>query len=45
MNYSGITYRIWAEGGVILLIGICCLLASGVRSKTFSKFSVIIMEY
>ena len=37
MNYSGITYRIWAEGGVILLIGIGCLLVSGIRSKSFSK--------
>ena len=37
MNYSGITYRIWAEAGVIVLIGIGCLLASGFRSKSFSK--------
>lgn len=37
MNYSGITYRIWAEAGVIVLIGIGCLLASGIRSKSFSK--------
>lgn len=37
MNYSGITYRIWAEAGVIVLIGIGCLLASGIRTKSFSK--------
>ena len=37
MNYSGIIYRIWAEAGVIMLIGIGCLLASGVRSKSFCK--------
>ena len=37
MNYSGIIYRIWAVGGAIVLLGIGCLLASGIRTKSFSK--------
>lgn len=37
MNYSGIIYRIWAVGGVIVLLGIACLLVSGIRTKSFSK--------
>ena len=37
MNYSGILYRIWAEAGIIILIGIACLLLSGIRTKTFHK--------
>ena len=37
MNYSGIIYRIWAVGGALVLLGIGCLLASGIRTKSFSK--------
>lgn len=37
MNYSGITYRIWAEAGMIILLGLACLLLSGFRTKTFHK--------
>lgn len=37
LNYSGIIYRIWGEAGVIILLGIACLLASGFRAKSFSK--------
>ena len=37
MNYSGIIYRIWAVGGAIVLLGIACLLVSGIRTKSFSK--------
>ncbi len=37
MNYSGIIYRIWAVGGAIVLLGIGCLLVSGIRTKSFSK--------
>lgn len=37
MNYSGIIYRIWAVGGAMVLLGIACLLVSGIRTKSFSK--------
>ena len=37
MNYSGIIYRIWAVGGAMVLLGIACILASGIRTKSFSK--------
>ena len=37
MNYSGIIYRIWAVGGAMVLLGIGCLLVSGIRKKSFSK--------
>ena len=37
MNYSGIIYRIWAVAGAIILLGIGCLLVSGIRTKSFSK--------
>ena len=37
MNYSGIIYRIWAVGGTMVLLGIACLLVSGIRSESFSK--------
>ncbi len=37
LNYSGIIYRIWAVAGVIVLLGVADLLASGIRAKSFSK--------
>lgn len=37
MNYSGIIYRIWGEAGIIILLGLACLLFSGFRTKSFSK--------
>lgn len=37
LNYSGIIYRIWGEAGMIILLGIACLLFSGFRTKSFSK--------
>lgn len=37
LDYSGIFYRIWAVGGVIILLGLACLLLSGFRTKSFSK--------
>lgn len=36
-DYSGITYRLWGECGVFLLIGIVCLLLSGIKLKSFNK--------
>lgn len=37
MNYSGILYRIWGEAGIIILIGIACMLLSGFWTKAFHK--------
>lgn len=37
MNYSGIIYRIWGEAGMIILLGLACILFSGLRTKSFSK--------
>lgn len=37
LNYSGIVYRIWGVAGMIILLGLACLLVSGFRRKSFSK--------
>ncbi len=37
LNYSGIVYRIWGKAGMMILLGIACLIFSGIRTKSFSK--------
>lgn len=37
LNYEGIVYRIWAEGGVLVLVGICGLLISNIGRPSFKK--------
>lgn len=36
-DFSGILYRVWAVGGMVLLIGVACLLLSKIGQKDFDK--------
>lgn len=46
-DFSGLVYRIWAVGGILLLIGIVCLLIDKPWSKGFNhkdvKISIILL--
>ena len=37
LNYEGIVYRIWAEGGAFLLLGIFGLIIAGIGRLSFDK--------
>ena len=37
LNYEGIIYRIWAEGGIFLLLGIFGLVIAGIGRISFDK--------
>lgn len=36
-NFNGIVYRIWAVAGLIILLGVACLLISKIGKKDFNK--------
>ena len=36
-NFGGILYRVWAVGGIILLLGLACLLVSKIGREDFNK--------
>ena len=36
-NFGGILYRVWAVGGIILLLGAACLLVSKIGREDFNK--------
>lgn len=36
-NFGGILYRVWAVGGIILLLGVACLLVSKIGREDFNK--------